>query len=70
MNPKEWRLKNDLTLEDLSQKMGYSNTGYLSEVENGVKRPSGRLLTEYDRLSNGIVRPSDFEALTVQAGAA
>lgn len=68
MHPKIWRVSVvNLTLKALSAKMGGIATGYLSEVENGIKDPSGRLLKFYHKLSKGSVTPGDFKRKTKPA---
>jgi hypothetical protein len=62
MKPKEWRLSEKLTLVGLSELMGFSD-GYISDVENGVRGASGRMMSSYYRVSKGLVTPADFEAL-------
>lgn len=61
MKPKVWRLSVKLTLKALSKRMGGISTGYLSEIERGIKNPSGRVLTYYHKLSKGRVSPADFK---------
>lgn len=61
MKPKLWRMSENLTLQALSKRIGLAGTGYLSEVENGVKNPSGRILTAYHKFSKGRVSPADFK---------
>ncbi len=63
MKPKSWRIAEKLTLKMLSAKMDNIATGYLSEIERGVKDPSGRVLTYYHKLSKGQVTPDDFRKL-------
>ena len=60
MTPKAWRIRENLTLAELSARMGGVATGYLSEIERGLKSPSGRILTLYHKISRGRVTPSDF----------
>lgn len=60
MAPKYWRTSSGLTLEDLSRLMGGISTGYISVVENGKKRASGRIQRLYYKLSQGQVTPTDF----------
>jgi transcriptional regulator with XRE-family HTH domain len=60
MNAKQWRKSKKLTLKALAEKIGCVNS-YVSEVENGVKPPSGKILRAYYKLSNGQVTPSDFK---------
>jgi len=59
MKPSEWRKKAGMTLEELSQKLGFEK-GYLSEVENGKKPGSLRLAKAYFNVSKGEVTLSDF----------
>ncbi len=40
---REWREYNDLTLEEASERLDLS-VSYLSRLERGVRRPSGRAL--------------------------
>jgi transcriptional regulator with XRE-family HTH domain len=60
MKPKSWRKAKKLTLSALSKKMGGIATGYLSEIENGKKDASGRVIKLYHKLSKGVVSPADF----------
>lgn len=62
MKPKDWRISKKMTLQALSEKMGVA-VGYLSEIERGIKEPSGRILREYHRLSKGAVSPNDFPVM-------
>jgi transcriptional regulator with XRE-family HTH domain len=55
MTPKEWRVKEGLTLEEIAEEGGYDSTSYISEVENGQKEPSLRLARVYHKLSKGKV---------------
>ena len=60
MQPRSWRLSLKLTLSDLSKLMGGISTGYLSEVERGLKDPSGRVLKLYHQVSKKQVTLDDF----------
>jgi len=59
MTPREWRIKSGLTQTELAQQLGIVQAT-ISEVERGVKAPSGYLLTKYFSASNGMVTPNDF----------
>ncbi len=66
MHPKDWRKSKKLTLKGLSALMAGISDTYLSEIERGVKPPSGRVLQLYFELSKKRVTPSDFpKKLTV-----
>ncbi|MCP4258436.1 MAG: helix-turn-helix transcriptional regulator [Planctomycetes bacterium] len=62
MSPRKWRkevLK--ITLGKLSALMEDISPSYISRVERGEAKPSGRLLKFYHELSGGQVTPSDFK---------
>lgn len=61
MNPKSWRISKKLTLKALSRRMNGISTSYLSRVENGKRNASGRVIKYYHKLSNGRVKPNDFD---------
>lgn len=48
MRPKEIRTAEGLTLDQMSERLGYSK-GYLSEVENNIKAGSRKLFEAYLR---------------------
>ena len=61
MCPRKWRkeiLK--VTLGTLSDMMGEISESYLSRIERGLEKPSGKVLTHYHKLSGGQVTPGDF----------
>lgn len=60
MTPLEWRQKKGLTLDRVSEEIGFPK-GYLSEVERGLKRGSIRLAGAYHNFTNGEVSYADFD---------
>lgn len=60
MRPKLWRTKKaKITLDRLSELTGFPK-GYLSEVENGIKPGSAKLIRAYKSASKGLVDFDDF----------
>lgn len=59
MTPKSWRKQQKMTLEQLSNMIGFSQ-GHLSEIENGKKNGSAKLVNAYYRISGGQVTANDF----------
>lgn len=59
MTPKNWRKQQNLTLEQLSNMIGFS-AGHLCEIESGKKNGSAKLFNAYYLASQGQVTANDF----------
>ena len=59
MTPKFWRKQQNLTLEQLSNMLGFS-AGHLCEIESGKKNGSAKLFNAYYLASQGQVTANDF----------
>lgn len=69
MTPKQFRISQNLTLEQMAQNLGFA-VGYISEVERGLKSGSLKLVREYHRISGGKVSYDDFPVSPEQEGQA
>lgn len=44
------RTKRDMTVRDLAQALGYANSGYISQLENGKREPTVKFVMKVANL--------------------
>jgi transcriptional regulator with XRE-family HTH domain len=62
MTPLEFRQHKGWTLQQLSERLGYSPS-YISILENGLRRINQDIVGRYERVSGGLVTYDDWVSI-------
>lgn len=60
MNPKEYRIKKQISLRGMARLLGCSHQ-YVDFIEKGTRAATARIIRKYETVTNGKVKFKDFK---------